>query len=374
MGIAGIEQEQTIQIEQRQKLVAVMKLANFMNLPEDEFAKFIREIENDPLFIRLTYPEDKTKKVITYRRLPHTDLATNFYELKENIAPDKTEFDAVSFLENKEEIISTIKKIGEERFKKYFLYNEDKISGKLIADECSLSLSEVKRINDFVNELSIRTEFFYPSTITPQIHYSKIASIEKDGSGGFFIKYYSPNLARGEYSINYEKIAELKKDGTFPKSEIKALGKLLKKLELINLRKATIYQIIYHILQIQTNYLRSADWRKIKFFSQRELALKINVHPSVINRMIGFKSLGTPWGEEKPIKFFFGNRKSEVQGLIREIIEEEPRPNLVRGYSDEQIRNKLKNEHEIIIARRTVREYRNELKIPSTRERWIHPS
>jgi len=390
----GVEEEQFTQTVQTQKLVAGMKLANLMNLPEDDFAHLISEVENDTLFKKLIYPENKKEKVVSYQRFPHTDLHTEFYELEENITPDTTSFDVISFLRDRKEIVPIIKKVGMDRFKQYFLYNEGGYSNEEISIRCGLTHGEVEKLNNFVNELGIHSEFFHPSRITSleQIRYTKIASFEKDNSGNFSIRYYSPNLARGKYVINYEKIALLKKENFFSKEETRKLDKLLKKLELINLRKTTLNQILYYLLQIQIEYLKSNNWKKIKFLSQKELASKVGVHPSVVNRMIQYRSIGTPWGEEKPLKYFFAGRKNEIQNLIRDIIEEEPRPfaqdsNTTyesseqklpefsrakrRGYSDEQIRNKLKSEYGIALARRTVREYRNEMKIPSTYRRFV---
>jgi hypothetical protein len=373
----SIEPGQFTQIKQTQKLVARMKLANFMNLPEDKFACLVNGMENDPLFKKLIYPEDKKEKVISYQRFLHTDLNTNFYELNENITPDITSFDVVSFLEDRKEIIPMTKKLGIDKFKQYFLYNEGNYSNEEISLRCGLTISEVEKLNNFVNELAIHSEFFHPSRITSseQICYTKIASLEKDNSGDFFIRYYSPNLARGRYVINYEKIARLKKEKVFSKEETKKLDKLLKKLELINLRKSTLNQILYYLLQTQTKYLKSDDWKKIKFLKQKDLASKMGVHPSVINRMLQYRSIETPWGEEKPLKYFFTGKKKEIQNLIRDILEEE-KDELNKGiitypYSDGKIKNKLKNEYKIALARRTVREYRKEIEIDSSFQRRI---
>ena len=80
-----------------------------------------------------------------------------------------------------------------------------------------------------------------------------------------------------------------------------------------------------------------------------------------------------PWGEEKPFKFFFSNRKPESQEIIENIIKEEKdklkKKIIRRPFSDEQIRNLLEKECKINIARRTVREYRKGLGIPASMKR-----
>jgi len=58
-----------------------------------------------------------------------------------------------------------------------------------IARECDLEVSEVQKINNLIDEVSIMSEFYHPSTLSPEgIHYSNIASVERDEEG-FFVTY-----------------------------------------------------------------------------------------------------------------------------------------------------------------------------------------
>lgn len=371
MRLNETKQEKILNTEQVAKQIGGIRLSQLFESAENEFAKLIQEIENDPLFRKLMYPDSKNKKVINYKRFPCTELSRKFFEFNENIAVGNASFDIDSFLKKREEVVSIVERLGIDIFRQYFLYNEDGVSDEEIANGCKLAISDVQRIKDFVDDLAIHTEFYYPSTISAvnKIPYSKIASVEKKNSHSFVIGYFSPLLVRGRYSINHKKIEDMKREALFSKKELRRLNKLLRNLEFINRRKTTIYQVIQHIIKTQVEYLRAADETKVNFLTQKELARRINVHPSVICRIIKYRSIEMPWGQEKPLKYFFSSRKEEIQDLVRNIIKEEKdklRKGLIsQAYSDEKIRNILKTDYKINIARRTVREYRKQLGIPS---------
>ena len=214
MTFQEIKQEKSLNTQQVARQIGGIRLSQLFSLPENEFAKLIKEVEDDPLFKQLMYSDNKAQKAISYKKFLGTDLSTRFYEFNENVVVDNT-FDIGSFLKEREEVIPIIERLGINRFKQYFLYNEDRIPDKEIADACNLTILDVQRTKDFVDDLAIHTEFYHPSTISPvnRIHYSKIASIEKKGSDGFAIGYFSPVLARGRYSIDYEKIENMKRRG-----------------------------------------------------------------------------------------------------------------------------------------------------------------
>jgi len=355
-----IKQGQKLQAKQTFRLIGKMKLSNFMELSEKDFAELVKQVEENPLFIRLAYPSNKEEKAISSKRFNGTGMSRWFYEFKEDMVPGASSFNFNSLLENRGEVISIIKKLGMDKFKRYFLYNEMEMAPEDIAVECNLDICDVKRINSLIDEMSIYGEFYNPSSIIvgEKIHYSKIASIEMGDDGGYYIGYFSPNLVRGKYSIDYEKIWNLKKNNAFSKEELNRLDKLLSDLELINKRKSTTHQIIQNIIRIQFHYLTSRDPLDLVPFSQSELAKKIEADPSLVSRAIRGRSIETPWREEKPLKYFFPRRRQARKNLIENIIKEEKKPE-----SDEEIRRVLKQRFNINISRRSVSALRKELGI-----------
>ena len=356
-----MQQAQHLQTRQEAKLIVRLEQANLLEMPEEEFRRLIAEIENSPLFKKL-HREDK---VIRYQRFPRTDISPNFYQLKEEIVADTGSLDVESVLLNKEQVVRQIQRLGLEEFKRYFLYPEPDMGVEDIARECDLEISEVQKINSLVDEFFILSEFYNPSALSAEhgIRYSKIASVER-GPDGFVIGYFSPSFARGRYAINHERLEELRRNGTFADTDAKEAKRLLKKLELINIRKDTITQILRSIVEKQALYFESGDLKALLPFSQKELAKKLGLVPSSISRAIRGKSLDTPWGEEKPVKDFFPRPRRFRRELIKQLLEAEIEP-----LSDEAIKGRLDREFGVSISRRSVASLRKELQIPAAWKR-----
>jgi len=358
----NVRQVQIPQVKQIPKLMGRLKLTNFIKLSETDFTQFIKKIEDDPLFKRLIYPENKKEKIISLKRFSRAGLSESFYQVKEERLADKSSPDVESLIRSQKETIPLIKRLGVDKFKHYFLYNEEELPLEKIALRSELSIEEVKKINNFIDQFSISTEFFYPSTKVSEgeIHYSKIGAIVKDTSG-FRFDFFSPNLARGKYLINYERLERLKKEGNYSKEEIRRMGKLLKDLELINTRKTTIHQVIEKIIKVQADYLSSGKPEDLIPFSQKELAQRLNLDPSLVSRAISSRSIDVPSGKEEAIKYLLPSKKKVRKYKILEIIKDKD-----KSHTDEKIREELKKRFGITISRRSVASCRKELKIPSS--------
>jgi RNA polymerase sigma-54 factor len=357
-GEFGVSMNQTQSLQMRQELRQILRMeqASLLEMPEDEFHKLITEIEQGPLFKKLYYQE----KLIHHQRFARTDMSSSFYQLKEEAVVDRGSMDVESLLLNKEHIVQQIQKLGMDKFKQYFLFPESGMAPEQIARECDLEVSEVQRINTLIDDFSIRSEFYHPSNVpSDSIHYSKIASVEKDEKG-FIIGYFSASLARGRYSIDYERFEELKATGALTEAEVKETKQLFKRLELINSRKDTVTQILQNIIDKQSLYLESGDLKSLLPFSQRELAEKIKVAPSSVSRAIRGKSIATPWGKEVPLKHFFPMPKRFRMELLRQLLETDN-----ELPSDEAIRTKLWEKFGVAISRRSVANLRKQLKFPA---------
>ena len=333
-----------------------MEQANLLEMPDDEFNRLITEIEQSALFQRLYHQQ----KLIRRQRFPRTDISSSFYQFKQEMVADKGSLDVESLLLNKEHIVRQIRRLGLEKFKRYFLFPESGTTLEQIAAECDLDVSEVQKINRLIDEFSIMNEFYNPSALSSEgIHYTKIASMER-GEESFVIGYFSPSLARGRYAIDYERFEQLKTSDALSQTEVKQAKQLLGKLELMNSRKDTISQILQNIVERQALYLESGEPRALLPFSQKELAKKIGLAPSSVSRAIRGRSIDTPWGEEVPLKQFFPRPKRFRKELLKQLLETE------EGLlSDEAIKVKLEEKFGVAISRRSVANLRKELKIPA---------
>ncbi len=138
-------------------------------------------------------------------------------------------------------------------------------------------------------------------------------------------------------------------------------------------RGSTIARVTEAIFEIQTGFLTQGV-KGIKPLTLRTIAEKLDVHESTVSRVTSNKYVQTPHGMY-PLRFFFSNELSTTQGegvsakqvksLIQEMIREEAP---AKPLSDQAISNTLKAKG-IRIARRTIQKYRDELGIPTSRER-----
>lgn len=335
--------------------------SNLLEMPEEDFHKLISDIENEPLFRKLR----RTDNIIRFQRFPKTDISASFLQLNEEVVADKGSFDVETLLLNKERVVRQVQRLGMERFKRYFLYPESDTSIDDIARDCDLPVSEVRRINSLIDEFALLSEFYNPSALSPErgIRYSKVASVER-GPDGLLIGYSSPFLARGRYSIDYEKFEELKRAGTLGEAEAREARHLLRRLELINTRKDSMTRILLGIMEKQTLYLESGDEKALLPFTQRRLAHRLELAPSTVSRAIHGRSIGTPWGEEIPLRQFFPRTRRFRRELVKGLLEAEKDP-----ISDEAIKDRLQEQFGVSISRRSVSNLRSELKIASGRHK-----
>ncbi len=349
-----------------------VKLAEFISQPEDDFQKLIKEIKNEPLFKRLATSETK---VIRHKKFPGTSLAKfKTIPLDPAVTPSVDTLEVESFLAQEKDLVSTIKELGADRFKEYFLDRVSEITPEEIAEKCDLTIEEVNKINNFVDRFYLQAEAREsPQEVrTGKIYYSTIASVEKEEKG-FSIGFFSAPMVEGRYIINFDRLEELKKREEFDKKELKKIKTLLDKLRLINSRKTIIYQVIQNIMETQCNFLESGNLRDLEPLTQACLSERIGVDASLISRAISRKAIRTPQGREIPLKTFFPTKKEIGKELVGQIIgqEETEIQNRIikKPYSDGQIQKKLKEDYGISISRRSVSEWRLDLRIPAAPER-----
>ncbi len=168
-----------------------------------------------------------------------------------------------------------------------------------------------------------------------------------------------------------KEIKQNSKDTQFLRGKIKEAENLLKALDS---RYSNLYKVGSIILKHQRDFLEKG----IKFLrplTLKDVAEETQLHESTISRIITHKYVQIPNGII-PLKFFFSSGYKSLKGenlsakavkdYIKEIIESE---NPAKPFSDHYIAKLLKEKYGIKIARRTVTKYREEMEIPSIRER-----
>jgi RNA polymerase sigma-54 factor len=140
-------------------------------------------------------------------------------------------------------------------------------------------------------------------------------------------------------------------------------------------RNKTILKVVRSIVKFQEPFFEQGV-QHLKPLVLKQVAEDIGMHESTISRVTANKYMYCPQGMLE-LKFFFNTALQRtdqsqdalssvtVREMIRKMIaEEDPRKPL----KDEEIAARLQN-HQIIIARRTVAKYRSEVNIPSASQR-----
>jgi len=199
--------------------------------------------------------------------------------------------------------------------------------------------------------------------------------VEKDGDA-YRILLNEDGMPHLRISSTYRTMAE---EGS-PEAGAEALTYLREKvrsamwfLKSIEERQRTIYKVAKEIVEFQRDFLDKGP-AFMRPLILRDVAERVGVHESTVSRVVSNKYMQTPRGV-LPMKYFFatgigtldGNDVSsmKVKERIKGLVEgEDPK----RPLSDQRLADMLKREG-ILLARRTVAKYREELHIPSSGRR-----
>ena len=143
----------------------------------------------------------------------------------------------------------------------------------------------------------------------------------------------------------------------------------------VDQRQKTIHKVATSIINFQRDFLDNGI-EHLRPLVLRDVANDIGMHESTVSRVVNNKYMHTPQGVFE-MKFFFHSGISSSYGdsvssvtikqRIRKIIEnEDPRKPL----SDSKIVSILQKEG-LMLARRTIAKYREELKIPTSNQRKV---
>jgi RNA polymerase sigma-54 factor len=131
----------------------------------------------------------------------------------------------------------------------------------------------------------------------------------------------------------------------------------------INRRRATIQRIAECLVERQRDYLVHGVQHLVPL-TRAEVGELIGMHESTVSRATAEKYVMVPTGEVVPFSHFF-TASLGIKDQIKRMIEAEDRQ---RPYSDQEIADALL-EDGIVLARRTVAKYRDELQILPARLR-----
>ena len=139
-------------------------------------------------------------------------------------------------------------------------------------------------------------------------------------------------------------------------------------VNLLNLRKSTLYKIVLIIVEKQISFLVGGELRP---FSMQEIAAELGFAESTISRAVSNKYIECNLGIF-PLKYFFSNAvdkdlsSSQIKSYIKSLVDYE---NKDEPLTDENILEFIETKFNLKMVRRTITKYRKILDIPSSKER-----
>ncbi|MCL6571713.1 MAG: RNA polymerase factor sigma-54, partial [Bacillus sp. (in: Bacteria)] len=143
----------------------------------------------------------------------------------------------------------------------------------------------------------------------------------------------------------------------------------------IEQRKETLTKVVVKIVEKQMTFFQKGLSYLVPM-TMKELASELDIHESTVSRAVREKYMQTPLGTFTLKSFFtstiqtleedVNSSSSQVKKKIVQLIEKETKQ---KPYSDQEIVEQLKMTEGMVVSRRTIAKYRDQLGIPSSTKR-----
>ena len=209
-----------------------------------------------------------------------------------------------------------------------------------------------------------------PVLIAPEIYIEKLDPDDEE----YVIYFADDGSPRLRISQNYQHMLAqptvTKETRDFIKDKMRSAVDLLRNIEH---RRQTIYKVVESIVHRQQEFLDKGV-QYIKPMMLKDIAEDIGMHLSTVSRVVNRKYAHTPQGVIELRRFFTEGMLNEegeevstriIKLKIKKLIEEEDTHNPI---TDDQV-VKILAKDGIKLSRRTVAKYRDQMRIPGSRER-----
>lgn len=333
-----------------------MKLARLLEAPEAELERRVRDLESGALFGRLLESGVLVRQTPEHMRFAGRRFAGRAMRTSTEGLPELADGNG--------DLAKLIQSIGQEDFTSAFL-GDDGRSDAERAKRCGISTADARRLREFVDRLYVQEQFEAPAPkAAAEPTFSALAGISIE-DGKPVLAFFHREIWDRRYAINGERRRDLALD--LPARDAKRAETLLRELEYIDQRKTTLYRVLEAVLETQADYLVSGAAERRVPLTQKALSERLDVSPSVLNRLIANKSVELPWGLEAALSVFVPSRKSLLRDQLHDL--SLARPEL----SDEGLRAAIRELHGVELSRRSIAQYRKELKISGRGTRGRSP-
>lgn len=252
----------------------------------------------------------------------------------------------------------------------YFVLFAEK-KWKLIAKHLNVELKEIQNVFDYVQSLNPRPASDFSSAQTAYI----IPDITIKWIGNSFsVSIFDEILPKIEFNQSYY--------DKFSRFQDKQVQQFLKEKQheyhwiarSIEQRKETITRVALKIVEKQQDFFIYGP-EKLKPMTMKEVSEELGIHESTVSRSVREKYAQTPFGTFELKSFFSSAIKTasneeagsqEVKKWLTKLIDEEDK---YKPLSDQELVRLLEGKKGIIVSRRTIAKYRDQLGIPSSAKR-----
>ncbi|AGK55998.1 RNA polymerase factor sigma-54 [Bacillus sp. 1NLA3E] len=259
---------------------------------------------------------------------------------------------------------------------------EDKLAIKIIAEyfvlfaekkwinlskEMKVTIKEIQNVFDRIQKLNPKPGLEFS---TDQTHYIIPDAIIEVTKNGISVRLWEVAVPKIKFNTTYyQKFSECGDHlvNRFLQEKLQDFNGIMKGIEQ---RRETLAKVIVKISEKQREFFLEGP-NHLNPMTMKELAQELEVHESTISRAVREKYVQTPSGMVMLKSFFssavptVSDKKTssiQVKNTLSVIIANENKHNPL---SDQEIVEILKEKESIVISRRTIAKYRDQLGIPS---------
>ncbi|MCM3729393.1 RNA polymerase factor sigma-54 [Neobacillus cucumis] len=253
---------------------------------------------------------------------------------------------------------------------KYFIPFAEK-KWKLIAKELGISMKDLQDVFDEIQQLNPKPGALLRNE--PTTYIIPDAIIEQTNEG-LTVRMVDESLPRISFNQPYyQKFHNQNPQvSRFLQDKVQDYQWILKSIEQ---RKETLTRVVAKIVEKQPAFFQKGSQYLVPM-TMKEIAGELDIHESTVSRAVREKYVQTPIGTY-PLKTFFtstiqtltdeeSTSSTQVKNEIHSLVSQE---NKQKPLSDQDVVEQLKLQKGIIVSRRTVAKYREQLGIPSSSKR-----
>lgn len=251
---------------------------------------------------------------------------------------------------------------------------EDLANNRLysIAKTLGVTVKEIQKVADVIKTLEPKPGREFNSGdenryIVPDVIVEKV-------DGEYVVRVNEGSVPKLTISPYYRKILlSEEKDSNISRFLTGRLNSAMWLIKSIEQRRRTIKNVVKAVVKYQEDYFEKGE-KHLRTLTLKQIAEEVGIHESTVSRSIHGKYMQTPRGSFE-IKYFFtsgvqsghggGISSESIKKIIQEMVERE---NSQNPYSDQALSEMLR-EKGVVISRRTVAKYRDEMNMPSSSKR-----